>query len=155
MGETGGMMHPESTHPFAAWTRHPLGFAAAIAVLGALSFGAALLMPVGIPAVALAAAGAVAAVAGLLTALILLLARITGLRDRSDRAVQQGRASSSRSGTRVSAPADAPATPVAPAAASERHAQPAPAAEIPIEDHPTQPLVLDLTDDDRQHSPAR
>jgi len=49
-------------------------------------------MPVGITAVVVAGASAVAAVAGALTLVILAVSRVLGLHSRAERAVTQGRA---------------------------------------------------------------
>jgi hypothetical protein len=75
----------------AAWVTRPIPFAAAVSGLGLAAFTASLLLPVGVPAVALGLVGAVAAGAGLLTLAVMGLGRITGLEQRSKRAIEEGR----------------------------------------------------------------
>lgn len=106
-------------------------FASGTAVLGALCFGVAVLLPVGLPAVALAAAGSVAAASGLLTLLILAFSRAMG---RGQHAQPQ----------KPSAGAERPPVVTADTAATDAAArEPSPS----IVDEPTQPIVIDLTDD--------
>lgn len=114
------MTNPESAHPLAKWAHRPMLFAAATALLGCVGFAVALALPAGLLSFALAGCGAVAGVAGLLTMVLLAVARAYGLQP--------------------------PATPEEPAPAP----QPTMAQTV---EQPTEPLVLDLTDDnERSHS---
>lgn len=143
VGKTGCMQNPESTHQMAAWAHRPMLFAGCTAVVGTGAFGVAMLLPVGIPAVALAATGAVAAASGLLTLLILIVARATGLRQRTE-AAQGYVAAESRA-----AQESAAEPPAAQESATVLSARPQ------FVDEPTQPIVIDLTDDEWVPSATR
>ena len=61
-------------------------------MLGALSLGASLLLPIGFASVIAATIGAITVVAGLLTLVVLLVGRVAGLHSRSRKVQREGRA---------------------------------------------------------------
>ncbi len=139
LGETDRMDNrgnqSDGAHTLAAWIRRPELWAITVALLGGGCLMASLAMPISFGAVVLATIGSTCIVAGLLTLVVVLIGRLSGLHARSQRVVVEGRARILLGGLRRGGPAQEAEIRLPGTAASEPIAGPADNARVGAGSH--------------------